>query len=137
VLPFSSYDGEDPEALWSFMADYEKRTGGEVLAIPHNGNLSNGDMFSFENLSGNALTRSYAERRSRWEPLYEVTQIKGDSETHPFLSPTDEFADYERWNGWNAWGNVLPEGRSWNDAERRIKEGEYARAALKRGLWLE
>lgn len=135
VMPFSAMDSQDPEALWAYLAEYEQQTGGEVLAIPHNGNLSNGEMFPLQNFAGQALTRSYAERRSRWEPLYEVTQIKGDSETHPVLSPTDEFADYETWNSWD--GKALPAGRSWDDAERILKNGEYARSALKRGLGLQ
>lgn len=135
VMPFSAMDSEDPEALWGYMAEYTKQTGGEVLAIPHNGNLSNGEMFPLQNLAGQALTSTYAKTRSRWEPLVEVTQIKGDSEAHPFVSPTDEFADYETWNSWG--GKDLPVGRSWNEAERILKEGEYARSALKRGLGLQ
>lgn len=135
VMPFSSSkNSQNPEALWSYMAEYESQIGGQVLAITHNGNLSNGEMFSMQNFAGQPLTRSYAESRSRWEPLYEVTQIKGDSEAHPFLSPTDEFADYEIWNSWG--GKELPAGRIWNEAERILKEGEYARPALKRGLGL-
>jgi hypothetical protein len=135
VLPFSALDSRDPEALWEYMAQYEKRTGGQVLAIPHNGNVSNGQMFSLQDYAGQALTRGYADKRSHWEPLYEVTQIKGDSEAHPFLSPTDEFADYEIWNSWE--GKGLPAGRRWDDTEKQIKEGEYARSALKRGLKLQ
>ena len=95
--------------------------GGKVLAIPHNGNLSNGQKFALQTLSGATLTRDYAERRSRWEPIAEVTQIKGDSETHPLLSPNDEFADYETWD------------RRGNK-ETETLEGNYARSALKRGL---
>lgn len=135
TMPFSAFQSEDPEALWEYMADYERRTGGKILAIPHNGNLSNGKMFSLQDFSGRPLARSYAERRARWEPLYEVTQIKGTSEAHPFLSPTDEFADYEIWSSWSA--TELPAGRHWDDTERILKEGEYARSALKRGLLLE
>lgn len=135
VLPFSASDSSDPEALWTYLAQYEQKTGGEVLAIPHNGNLSNGEMFSLLNFAGEPLTRSYAASRSRWEPLYEVTQMKGDSEAHPFLSPTDEFADYETWNSWQ--GKSLPAGREWNEAEKVLKEGEYARSAFKRGLALQ
>lgn len=135
VMPFSASDSADPEALWAYLAEYEKKTDGEVLAIPHNGNLSNGEMFPLQNFAGQGLSRSYAESRSRWEPLYEVMQLKGDAEAHPFLSPTDEFADYETWNSWR--GKELLAGRSWNDAERIWKEGEYARSALKRGLGLQ
>lgn len=94
-IPFSQYDSNDPELLWAYLEDYENRTGGEVLAIPHNGNLSQGVMFALEGADGKPLSVDYAETRSRWEPLFEVTQIKGDSEAHPDLSPTDTFADYE------------------------------------------
>ena len=95
VTPFSQYDSLDPEDLWEYMEIYEQGTGGEVLAIPHNGNLSIGVMFALEDAKGNSLSKQYAAMRSRWEPLYEVTQIKGDGETHPLNSPLDEFADYE------------------------------------------
>ena len=81
------------------MANYERLTGGRVLAIPHNGNLSNGLMFDDVTLTTKKpLDRDYAERRMRWEPLQEVTQMKGDGETHPSLSPSDEFASFERWD---------------------------------------
>jgi hypothetical protein len=135
VLPFSPQQSSNPEDLWAYLDGYESNTGGKVLAIPHNGNLSGGEMFPLDDFKGRPLTRSYAERRIRWEPLYEVTQIKGTSESHPFLSSSDEFADFEVWNSWH--GKVLPEGKTWNEEERRIKEGEYARAALKRGLALQ
>ena len=87
-------------AGWQAM---KKKPGGEVLAIPHNGNISNGVMFATETLSGTPIDRDYAEQRARWEPLYEITQMKGDGEAHPILSPTDEFADYENWDrgNWN------------------------------------
>ena len=98
VLPFSTFDSPDPERLWEYMAGYEERTGGSVLAIPHNGNLSNGLMFAIERLNGQPLDKAYAEARMRWEPLYEVTQIKGDGEAHAKLSLTDEFADYGTWD---------------------------------------
>ncbi|MCK5483142.1 MAG: DUF3604 domain-containing protein, partial [Gemmatimonadetes bacterium] len=97
-LPMTAEASIDPEDLWDYMADYEAETGGKVLAIPHNGNLSNGMMFDVNDMDGNPLTRAYAETRDRWEPVYEVTQIKGDGETHPLLSPDDEFADYETWD---------------------------------------
>ncbi len=96
VVPFSTFDSPDPEDLWQYMADYEKTTGGTVLAIPHNGNLSNGLMFATERLNGRKIDRKYAETRMRWEPIYEVTQIKGDGEAHPRISLNDEFADYLR-----------------------------------------
>ena len=97
VLPFSRNDSDNVEDLWAYMKDYEKRTGGQVLAIPHNGNLSNGGMFALTTFYGKPLTDEYARNRARWEPLYEVTQIKGDGETHPLLSPDDVFADFETW----------------------------------------
>ena len=87
VLPFTLFDSENPERLWDYMRGYEEKTAGRVMAIPHNGNLSAGKMFALVDLDGNALTADYAERRMRWEPLVETTQIKGDSETHPAISP--------------------------------------------------
>jgi hypothetical protein len=102
MVPFTSgppKGSTTPRDLWTWMARYERKTGGEVLAIPHNGNLSNGIMFPMEVQSdGEALDVKYVRERDKWEPLYEVTQIKGDGETHPFLSPDDEFADYETWD---------------------------------------
>lgn len=126
--PFSSLDGVKPEQLWAFMAEYENTTGGEILAIPHNGNVSNGRMFTLKDSDGNAFDKSYTQSRQRWEPLVEVTQIKGDGETHPFLSPDDEFADFENWDK----GNLNPFGQypKTND----MLQYEYARSALKLGL---
>ncbi len=116
--------------LWRWMANYEAQTGGEVLAIPHNGNLSNGLMFgltqSFTDLPFNA---EYAEARARWEPLYEFTQTKGDGETHPFLSPNDEFADFETWDKGNLDGSQAK--------SPEMLQYEYARSALRLGLQLE
>ncbi len=129
VVPFSAFDSENPEDLWKWMQAYEENTGGSILAIPHNGNLSSGTMFSVETFKGNPLTKAYAENRMRWEPLYEVTQIKGDGEAHPFLSPNDEFADYETWDTGNLDLSVLKQDS--------MLAGEYARSGLKRGLELE
>jgi hypothetical protein len=129
VVPFSSFDSPDPERLWEYMAAYEKATGGEVLAIPHNGNLSNGMMFQLTTIEGGKFTREYAEARKKWEPLYEVTQIKGDGETHPFLSPNDEYADYGSWDMGNLDGSAPK-----ND---EMLQYEYARSALMLGLELE
>ena len=129
IIPMSNYDSSDPEDLWQWMADYEENTGGQVLAIPHNGNLSNGLMFDNVTLtSRKRLSRDYAERRMRWEPLYEVTQMKGDGEAHSLLSPDDEFADFETWDK----GSFGPEPKSQDMLPR-----EYAREALKRGLEYE
>jgi hypothetical protein len=120
----------NPRDLWKWMAGYEQKTGGNVLAIAHNGNLSNGTMFPLiESFNGKPIDREYAETRARWERLYEATQMKGDGETHPFLSPNDEFANYERWDK----GNLdLSEAK-----KPEMLEFEYARAALRNGLKLE
>ena len=124
-LPFSAFQSEDPEDLWGYLETYERETGGRVLAIPHNGNISNGLMFDVETRSGKPIDADYARRRSRWEPVVEVTQIKGDGETHPFLSPDDEFAEYETWDQANFAG--VPKTTD-------MLAGEYARSALRRGL---
>ncbi|MFV0475295.1 MAG: DUF3604 domain-containing protein [Pikeienuella sp.] len=128
IVPLSAYDAEDPETLWRWMADYQEKTGGRMLAISHGGNLSNGLMFDDATLSGEALTTDYATRRMEWEPLYEITQIKGDAEAHPLLSPTDEFADYYTWD----------KGSFGTDPKTPdMLPKEYARAAWKRGLSYE
>ncbi len=120
----------NPRDLWMWLDAYEEKTGGDVLAIAHNGNLANGIMFPEEaQYDGKKLDRDYVQQRIKWEPLYEVTQIKGDGETHPFLSPDDEFADYETWDKANLNMSVLKEDS--------MLAGEYAREALKRGLNLE
>ena len=128
VLPPAGSD--DPRDLWKWMATYEQLTGGRLLAIAHNGNLSNGRMFPIiEPGTGKPVDREYAETRARWERLYEATQIKGDGETHPYLSPNDEFANFERWDK----GNL-----DLSAAKRpEMLQFEYARAALKLGLRLE
>jgi len=128
ILPFSSVESSDPEDLWAFLQSYEETTGGTVMAIPHNGNLSNGTMFDDVDYSGATLDADYAARRQRWEPLYEVTQIKGDGEAHPILSPNDEFADFWTWDR----GNFGFAAKTDDMLPR-----EYARAALKRGLAYE
>ncbi len=129
IIPLSYYDTDDPEQLWNWMADYENKTGGRLLAIPHNGNLSNGLMFDDVTLTTKKpLDRAYAERRQRWEPLYETTQMKGDGETHPSLSPNDEFANFERWDK----GSFGPELKT-----PAMLPREYTREALKRGLAYE
>ena len=125
-LPFTNEDSSDPERLWDNLEGYEKNTGGKVLAIPHNGNLSNGMMFAETTISGQPFDKSYVDRRAKWEPLYEATQIKGDGETHPFLSPNDEFADYENWDK----GNLDMSAVKTDD----MLQYEYTRSALKLGL---
>ena len=127
IVPFSASDSEDPEDLWKFLASYEKKTKGEVLAIAHNGNWSSGTMFDTKTFTGGKLNKAYADTRMRWEPLYEITQMKGDGEAHPLLSPDDEFADFETWDT-SLSGVPLTK-------ERVI--GEYGRSGLKRGLALE
>ena len=129
IIPFSNFDSFDPEDLWRWMGTFEAKTGDRLLAIPHNGNLSNGLMFDDVTLTDKQpLDRDYAERRARWEPLYEVTQIKGDGEAHPFLSAEDEFADFETWDK----GQLGPAPKTPDMLPR-----EYAREALKRGLAYE
>jgi hypothetical protein len=130
LQPVSSNDGEDPADLWAFMERYEQTTGGRILAIPHNGNLSNGLMFQTTDYAGQPIDTAYAERRLRWEPLVEVTQIKGDGETHPFLSPDDEFADFETWDAGNFAALATP------NKTKDMLQYEYARSALRLGLSL-
>ena len=126
VRPFSEFDGVDPEDLWKYMADYEEKTGGRVLAIEHNPNLSCGKMFAPTTESGKPFDAKYAAMRARFEPLVEASQSKGDSETTPQLSPHDPFADFERRNKANIFGLVAttPEMLPYN----------YVRSALKMGL---
>jgi len=132
VVPLTVYPPtgtDNPRNLWKWMAAYEEKTGGNVLAIAHNGNLSNGIMFPIiESFTGKPVDREYAQQRAKWEPLYETTQNKGDGETHPFLSPNDEFADFETWDKANLDASV--------PKRNEMLEFEYARAALKNGLKL-
>jgi hypothetical protein len=127
VRPLGSPDERD---LWKWLRSYEDKTGGRILAIAHNGNLSNGAMFPIaDTFTGEPYDRAWAEERIQWEPLYEITQIKGDGETHPFLSPDDEFADYETWDQ----GNLdLSEFKT-----NEMLQHEYGRSALGIGLELE
>src|SRR5210317_1776687 len=133
VLPLTTQPPvgtQDPLDLYEWLANYETKTGGQVLAISHNGNLSNGWMFPMEKTyAGGKVDKNYVEQRAKWEPLYEVTQIKGDGETHPALSPSDEFADYETLDK----GNLDLTQLKKDDMLQR----EYAREALKNGLVLE
>ena len=128
VLPLSAYDTEDPERLWDWMEQSEAAAGVRLLAIPHNGNLSSGLMFDDATFEGLPIDRSYAERRARWEPIYEVTQMKGDGEAHPALSPDDEFADFDTWDK----GSFGPTPHT-----PEMLPKEYAREALKQGLAYE
>ena len=133
TVPATTYSPQgstDPEYLWKLLQAYEDKTGGDVLAIAHNGNLSNGLMFPMINpVTDKPLTQEYAKTRAKWEPLYEATQIKGDGEAHPFLSPNDEFADFGTWDK----GNL-------NLSESKTDDMlvyEYARSGLQLGLQLE
>ena len=119
----------NPVDLWKWMDRYEEKTAGQVLAIAHNGNLSNGIMFPESKAFGKNIDKKYVETRARRERLYEVTQIKGDGEAHPFLSTNDEFADYETWDQGNLDLSELK--------KNEMLRGEYARSALKTGLQLE
>ncbi|MBY0401729.1 DUF3604 domain-containing protein, partial [Myxococcota bacterium] len=129
VVPFRSIDSNDPEALWRYLADYERQTGGRALAIPHNSNLSAGRMFELVDMGGKPFSKAYASERARFEPIVEATQIKGDSETAPKLSPDDEFADYGTWD--SEAGMTPAPHADW------MYEAEYVRPALARGLALE
>ena len=133
VLPLTTQPPmgtQDPLDLYKWLDAYETKTGGQTLAISHNGNLSNGWMFPLnDTYAGGKVNKEYVELRAKWEPLYEVTQIKGDGETHPLLSPNDEFADYETL----AKGNLDLTQLKEDDMLQR----EYAREALKNGLLLE
>ena len=120
----------DPLDLYQWLENYETNTGGQALAIAHNGNLSNGWMFPIdETYAGGTVDQNYVELRAKWEPLYEVTQIKGDGEAHPALSPNDEFADYGTWDKGNLDLSTLK--------QPDMLGREYAREALKNGLMLE
>jgi len=133
VVPFTMtapQGSPDPRDLWKYLRNYEEKTDGEILAIAHNGNLSNGIMFPLEaQWNGTEFDETYVTERAKWEPVYEITQIKGDGEAHPFLSPDDEFADYENWDIGNLDVSVAKTDE--------MLAGEYAREALKRGLVIE
>jgi hypothetical protein len=133
VVPFTTQapiGSTDPLDLYKYLEEYEAKTGGSALALAHNGNLSNGLMFPVDRqYTGRRIDREYVTKRARWEPLYEVTQIKGDGEAHPFLSPDDEFADFENWDA----GNLDLSAAKTPD----MLATEYAREALKNGLMLE
>jgi hypothetical protein len=133
VVPYTTQEpigSTDPLELYKWMTNYEAKTGGTVLALAHNGNLSNGLMFPVDvQYTGRKLDAFYIEQRARWEPMYEITQIKGDGEAHPLLSPDDVFADYETWDA----GNLdLSEAK-----KPEMLQYEYGREALKNGLLLE
>jgi hypothetical protein len=121
--PLSSFEDSRPESLWSWLDETSERTGAHFVAMPHNSNISLGQMFQYTMSNGQPIDADYARSRMRWEPVVEVTQVKGDSETHPTLSPTDEFADYEIFKELN--GSTADRG------------ADYVRSALRRGLEIE
>jgi len=125
IRPLTTFETEDPAKLWDWMADYEKKTGGRALAIPHNGNMSNGRMFEEKQFDGSPMTVEWATQRAKYEPLYELTQIKGQSESHPSLSPEDEFAAWDLWDRGNLIMRPKPPG---------ALRYEYWREALKEGM---
>jgi hypothetical protein len=132
VEPFTTIaplGSDNPADLWKWMAATEQKTGSEVLAIAHNGNLSNGRMFPLVEAFGKKLDKEYVQTRAKWEPLYEVTQTKGTGEAHPFLSTNDEFANFEIWDKGNLDGSVAK--------TKNMLDMEYARSGLKNGLKLE
>ena len=133
VLPYTTsppLGSSDPTELYKWMSAYQQKTGGKVLAISHNGNLSGGLMYPVveTGFGDGKVDRNYAEQRAMWERLVEATQMKGDSETHPFLSPNDEFANFERWDKLDLGnGAITSDGFA----------GGYVRSGLKSGLKLE
>jgi hypothetical protein len=129
VRPFTMFDSQDPAKLWDYMEKYEASTGGRAFAHVHNGNLSNGIAFTAATVDGTPMDAAYAARRSRWEPIMEITQMKGDGETHPYLSPEDEFADFERWDVGNLDGSA--------PKKKEMLRYEYGRSALLTGLEVE
>ena len=126
-LPFASTMSPYPEDLWAWLDQTASASGVAFVAIPHNSNLSKGMMFDDATLRGESLDTEYAEARRRWETVVEVTQIKGDSETHPDLSPDDEFADFE----------TFPYYLQQFAEPYRVHPADYVRSALKTGLVIE
>ncbi len=131
TFPIDSFGTIKPDDLWNYMDGYERETGGKVLAIPHNSNMSNGQMFMLTEPNGGPMTAAYAKRRAAHEPVVEITQIKGDSEAHPFMSASDEFAGYGV-AGWEL-GNLMMTEKTTPE----MQAGSYVREALKRGLQIE
>jgi hypothetical protein len=152
-LPFTSFDSDKPEDLWDWLDATSNSTGANFVAIPHNQNISKGLMFPIQDSYGKPITKAYAQSRMRWETVVETTQIKGDSETHPMLSPTDEFADFETYDhvievgegkevsafGCAVLKKLTPEDREYIEkhSEHVAKAGDYSRTALMRGLAIE
>ena len=128
TLPFSSFDSKNPEDLWAHLTNYKETTGGDVIAIPHNSNLSRGGMFRTVTFDNKPVSQSYARIRADIEPIAEITQIKGDSETHPLISTTDAFADHETKGRYTSPDNRTPE---------ELTRASYVRSALQTGLDIE
>ncbi|MEH6570806.1 MAG: DUF3604 domain-containing protein, partial [Halioglobus sp.] len=126
-VPYGSDQSQYPEDLWQWLEDTQDRTGARFVAMPHNSNISKGYMYAETTLKGAPITAEYAQRRMRWEPVSEITQIKGDSETHPSLSPDDEFADFETYT------HYIQQ----TEEEYKPQVADYARSALRLGLELE
>lgn len=129
-MPFSSRQSGNPEDLWKWLDETKASLGEDFLSIPHNSNISKGRMFASVDFEGRPLTAQYARLRAAWEPVAEVTQIKGTSETHPALSPSDEFASFEFFN-------TLIEARADGDHTPTVTPADYVRGALKSGLEIE
>jgi hypothetical protein len=152
-IPYTSLDSDRPEDLWDWLSKTSEEAGTDFLAIPHNSNISGGLMFPLVDSDGRGISPGYAKLRMRWEPVVEMTQIKGDSETHPRLSPNDEFADYETYEhliaveGVDApsmfadgfLGTLSERDRQIIESQEKaiVERGDYARTALLRGLVLE
>jgi hypothetical protein len=130
-IPFSAFDSDVESEFWAWLDETSSRTGANFVAIPHNGNISNGLMFPEIDRAGNAITSAYAKTRMRWEPVIETTQIKGDSETHPGVSPDDEFADFETYE------HLIKTDRSDTGHGGDTRVGSYTRSGMKRGLEIE
>ena len=126
-LPYGSDQSQYPEDLWQWLDDTAVRTDSRFISIPHNSNISKGYMFATTTVKGQPITADYARTRMQWEPITEVTQIKGDSETHAKFSPEDEFADFETYE------HFIQTTASKTD----VSPGDYIRPALKTGLALE
>ena len=125
--PFGFDDSSFPSDLWAWLEKTSASTGGNFIAIPHNSNISKGSMFDVRDIRGEQIGVDYAEIRRYWEPVVEITQIKGDSEAHPVLSPEDPFADFETYPYYiqREWTDYVPQA------------GDYVRSALKTGLELQ
>jgi hypothetical protein len=131
-IPYSAFDSDKPEDLWAWLEETSSRTDAHFTAIPHNSNISGGLMFNDVDSEGRPITAEYARTRMKWERVIEVTQIKGDSETDPILSPNDEFADFEPFK------HLIDTEAVREGVEGpKPKPGDFARAALGRGLEFE